>query len=62
VALFTNLSQSPDFHGNMAAHFAAKTLLFTAGYAKRGVVNGMTSTGAGWRGRHPAAGHVLGQR
>jgi UDP-N-acetylmuramoyl-L-alanyl-D-glutamate--2,6-diaminopimelate ligase len=40
VALFTNLSQEHlDFHGNMAAYFAAKTLLFTAGYAKRGVVN-----------------------
>jgi UDP-N-acetylmuramoyl-L-alanyl-D-glutamate--2,6-diaminopimelate ligase len=40
VALFTNLSQEHlDFHGSMAAYFAAKTLLFTAGYANRGVVN-----------------------
>jgi len=40
VALFTNLSQEHvDFHGSMAAYFAAKTLLFTAGYSRRGVVN-----------------------
>ena len=40
VALFTNLSQEHlDFHGTMADYFAAKTALFTAGYANRGVVN-----------------------
>jgi len=40
VALFTNLSQEHlDFHGSMAAYFAAKTALFTPEYADRGVVN-----------------------
>lgn len=39
VAAFTNLSHDHlDFHRDMEDYFAAKALLFTAGYAARGVV------------------------
>jgi UDP-N-acetylmuramoyl-L-alanyl-D-glutamate--2,6-diaminopimelate ligase len=40
VAVFTNLSQDHlDFHGSMDDYFAAKAELFTARYARAGVVN-----------------------
>ena len=40
VAVFTNLSQDHlDFHQNMDEYFAAKAELFTARYARSGVVN-----------------------
>jgi UDP-N-acetylmuramoyl-L-alanyl-D-glutamate--2,6-diaminopimelate ligase len=40
VAVFTNLSQDHlDFHASMDDYFAAKAELFTARYAKAGVVN-----------------------
>src|SRR6266705_6840413 len=40
VAVFTNLSQDHlDFHGNFEKYFAAKSLLFSPGYARVGVVN-----------------------
>jgi UDP-N-acetylmuramoyl-L-alanyl-D-glutamate--2,6-diaminopimelate ligase len=40
VAAFTNLSQDHlDFHGSLAAYFAAKATFFTPRYARVGVVN-----------------------
>jgi UDP-N-acetylmuramoyl-L-alanyl-D-glutamate--2,6-diaminopimelate ligase len=40
VAVFTNLSQDHlDFHGTLEKYFAAKSVLFTPGYARVGVVN-----------------------
>ncbi len=40
AALFTNLSQEHlDFHGSYEEYFAAKAMLFTPAYARRGVVN-----------------------
>jgi UDP-N-acetylmuramoyl-L-alanyl-D-glutamate--2,6-diaminopimelate ligase len=40
VAIFTNLSQDHlDFHGSFEKYFAAKSILFTPGYARVGVVN-----------------------
>jgi len=55
VAVFTNLSQDHlDFHPSLDDYFAAKSLLFTPGYARAGVVNIDDS-----RGRVlAAAGHI----
>jgi UDP-N-acetylmuramoyl-L-alanyl-D-glutamate--2,6-diaminopimelate ligase len=40
VAVFTNLSQDHlDFHGTLEKYFAAKSVLFSPGYARVGVVN-----------------------
>ena len=40
VAIFTNLSQDHlDFHGNLEKYYATKSLLFSPGYARVGVVN-----------------------
>jgi len=40
VAIFTNLSQDHlDFHGSLEKYYAAKSLLFSPGYARVGVVN-----------------------
>ena len=40
VAVFTNLSHDHlDYHGTMEEYFEAKAMLFTPGYALRGVVN-----------------------